>query len=173
MSTFLCRDLLYSTYQGINPSWLFDREDLNTAILIQEDTGLKYIATQGCLPETVDDFWRMVYFQDCHIILNVTRVVERQRVSVNTLSITICIAISGEDCSWPGLEEFYVCSFVVFSNSYLPTVQRALCFSSILENCCIIKQCALKSHKCFNFVNAGIMSLFCLYYRHVTYCVKK
>ena len=42
---------------------------------------MKYIATQGCLPDTIDDFWRMIYFEDCHVILNVTREVERGRVS--------------------------------------------------------------------------------------------
>ncbi|ELT99897.1 hypothetical protein CAPTEDRAFT_124253, partial [Capitella teleta] len=36
-----------------------------------------YIATQGCLQTTVQDFWRMVWQENCHIIVMTTKLVER------------------------------------------------------------------------------------------------
>ena len=52
---------------------------MNSSVF-QGEGSLKYIATQGCLPDTIDDFWRMVYYENSRIILNVTREVERGRV---------------------------------------------------------------------------------------------
>jgi len=53
--------------------------DYINANYIEGEGGTRYIATQGCLPDTIDDFWRMVYFENSHIILNVTKEVERGR----------------------------------------------------------------------------------------------
>ena len=55
---------------------------LFTCVIFQGECGTTYIATQGCLPDTIGDFWRMVYFENCHVILNVTKEVERGRVSM-------------------------------------------------------------------------------------------
>ncbi|XP_043919015.1 tyrosine-protein phosphatase non-receptor type 11-like, partial [Protopterus annectens] len=38
-----------------------------------------YIATQGCLQNTVNDFWRMVYQENTHVIVMTTKEVERGR----------------------------------------------------------------------------------------------
>uniref|UniRef100_A0A8C5HPB4 Tyrosine-protein phosphatase non-receptor type n=1 Tax=Gouania willdenowi TaxID=441366 RepID=A0A8C5HPB4_GOUWI len=38
-----------------------------------------FIATQGCLQNTVDDFWRMVYQENTHVIVMTTKEIERGR----------------------------------------------------------------------------------------------
>ena len=42
-----------------------------------------YIATQGCLPGTMIDFWRMIWQENTLIIVIVANEVERGRVSVH------------------------------------------------------------------------------------------
>ncbi|VDN01556.1 unnamed protein product [Thelazia callipaeda] len=48
----------------------------------QDFAGLRrrYISTQGCLPNTVDDFWNMVWQQNSRIIVMTTKEVERGRI---------------------------------------------------------------------------------------------
>ncbi|VDK55612.1 unnamed protein product [Gongylonema pulchrum] len=39
----------------------------------------RYISTQGCLPNTIDDFWNMVWQQNSRIIVMITKEFERGR----------------------------------------------------------------------------------------------
>lgn len=48
-----------------------------------------YIATQGPLPETLSDFWRMVWEQRSSTIVMMTRLEEKSRVKRDALSFTV------------------------------------------------------------------------------------
>lgn len=39
-----------------------------------------YIATQGCLPNTIGDFWHMVYQENTRVIVMTTKEMERGKV---------------------------------------------------------------------------------------------
>lgn len=43
-----------------------------------------FIATQGPLQHTVEDFWRMVWEWKCHSIVMLTELQEREQVSCNS-----------------------------------------------------------------------------------------
>ena len=46
------------------------------------EEGKVFIATQGCLQNTVADFWKMVYQENTHVIVMTTKEMERGRVRV-------------------------------------------------------------------------------------------
>ncbi len=55
-----------------------------------------YIATQGCLPGTVNDLWKMVWQERTQVIVMTTNEVERGRVSC--LQSCAEHVLGSEDC---------------------------------------------------------------------------
>lgn len=75
----------------------------------------RYIATQGCLPITVDEFWKMVWQENTRVIVMTTNEVERGRVSHLACHWSVCYICVGcfqNKCTryWPDDEETKVCA---------------------------------------------------------------
>lgn len=47
-----------------------------------------YIATQGAMAHTVMDFWRMIWFEKCPIIVMITKLKEKSKVSSSLSHLT-------------------------------------------------------------------------------------
>ncbi|XP_030327690.1 tyrosine-protein phosphatase non-receptor type 6 isoform X2 [Strigops habroptila] len=79
-----------------------------------------YIASQGCLDTTVNDFWQMVWQENTRIIVMTTREVEKGRVSSGLLMSQSCPLFSFTHCSVPR-------SFLlVLTPSSLPTQNKCV-----------------------------------------------
>lgn len=52
-----------------------------------------YIATQGCLPITVDDYWKMVWQESTRVIVMTTNELERGRVSYLLYDVLLAVVV--------------------------------------------------------------------------------
>lgn len=48
----------------------------------------RYVATQGCLPGTVNDFWKMIWQEESRVVVMTTNEVERGRVKTKCFILT-------------------------------------------------------------------------------------
>ena len=55
------------------------------------DEKARFVATQGALPATVNDFWRMVFQEGSRIIVMTTNETERGRVSLLVHHCRLCL----------------------------------------------------------------------------------
>lgn len=46
-------------------------------LMLDQSSDKVYIATQGCLPSTINDFWQMVWQENCRVIVMTTKETER------------------------------------------------------------------------------------------------
>ena len=60
----------------INANYIKPEEDPH----LHEPLGKVYIATQGCLPSTMNDFWDMVWQENTRVIVMTTKEIERGKV---------------------------------------------------------------------------------------------
>ncbi|NXF09228.1 PTN11 phosphatase, partial [Smithornis capensis] len=82
-----------------------------------------YIATQGCLQTTVNDFWAMVYQENTHVIVMTTKEVERGRVSTcRALEESLCVsqqAGSGVERGEKVIIPLFLCHLNVFHEEWV------------------------------------------------------
>ena len=58
----------------INANYIRWKADYSGANELGSDpSGKVYIATQGCLPSTIADFWQMVWQENCRVIVMTTK----------------------------------------------------------------------------------------------------
>ena len=62
-------DHMRSSNDYINASYVFD-----------DESGALFIASQGCMRTTVDDFWHMMYQENTRIIIMVTNEIEKSKI---------------------------------------------------------------------------------------------
>lgn len=73
----------------INANYIRQSIDETTGCseLPPETNGKVYIATQGCLPTTIADFWQMVWQENTRVIVMTTKEIERGKVRSKYLII--------------------------------------------------------------------------------------
>ncbi len=55
-------------------------EVTDESMMLTNGPSRRYIATQGPLVETVSDFWRMMWQENCQVIVMTTNILERGKV---------------------------------------------------------------------------------------------
>ncbi|KRT81496.1 hypothetical protein AMK59_5764, partial [Oryctes borbonicus] len=64
----------------INANYIKWKADDPSAICDSDMNTKTYIATQGCLPSTIGDFWQMVWQENCRVIVMTTKETERGKI---------------------------------------------------------------------------------------------
>ena len=112
--------------QGGDPS-VVGSDYINANYISGEVAGSEkhYIATQGCLPTTVVDFWRMIWQENAQIIVMTTNEVERGRVRLNLI-----IILSLNPSYYPLINVFLLIFLFVFPLPFFVIPPPSLSLSS-------------------------------------------
>lgn len=74
LCTLICLPVAYCEIFSL----VFKKSDSEQSLVRKKS----YIATQGCLQQTVVDFWRMVWQENCRVIIMATKLQERGKVNI-------------------------------------------------------------------------------------------
>jgi len=98
-----------------------------------------YIATQGCLQQTVVDFWRMVWQENCRIVVIATKLVERGKVC--TVITTVVDDNNDSDINTNSFCWQLATASLVFVNPgcFLPRHAMLVCY--MLSSCVCLSVC--------------------------------
>lgn len=96
------------------------------------DEGKVFIATQGCLQNTVIDFWKMVYQENTHVIVMTTKEVERGRVSSSPRT---CCKCSVAPLRFGGMSEMVPVPLNVEPEGEKNSLEMLLCISFFCLSC--------------------------------------
>ncbi|CAH0557183.1 unnamed protein product [Brassicogethes aeneus] len=72
-------DLKEAGADYINANYIKWKADETIGELGCDPSGKLYVATQGCLPATINDFWQMVWQENCRVIVMTTKEIERSK----------------------------------------------------------------------------------------------
>lgn len=67
---------------------------IQNQLLGPDENAKTYIASQGCLEATVNDFWQMTWQENTRIIVMTTREVEKGRVGQSTTLLSLTFSSS-------------------------------------------------------------------------------
>lgn len=123
------------------------------------EEGKVFIATQGCLQNTVVDFWKMVYQENSHVIVMTTKEMERGRVSSLQQASPKYAALyfsRGSVGQWKLMDVMEMSYFSWYNFSFAVIFFSLSCFSGWKRKTVNIKTYFWFNLKCSHFMHCPI-----------------